>query len=255
MNIEFKNTWAYMAFRDDGIIFHGKPNGFTEDAYHRFIPYESISKIGSTFGCLTIEGKNLNIIFPYEKADKKSMKEMIAYAKNHMVVKPFDEFYLLKPIEECGEVDVIDKDATEKFFTPKLCRLQCKKCGHIIYYTIEQLEAKIEQSKKVALNAMVGYAGALSGNYAASAVYNTAASNEADKSKEILDLEHCPKCYSKELERIEPITMDEYKKIENAENKPTISNADEIKKFKELLDMGVITEEEFNAKKKELLGL
>ncbi len=34
-----------------------------------------------------------------------------------------------------------------------------------------------------------------------------------------------------------------------------ISVADEIKKFKELLDLGVITQEEFNAKKKELLGL
>ena len=33
------------------------------------------------------------------------------------------------------------------------------------------------------------------------------------------------------------------------------SVADEIKKFKELLDMGAITEEEFNAKKKQLLGL
>lgn len=31
--------------------------------------------------------------------------------------------------------------------------------------------------------------------------------------------------------------------------------ADELKKFKELLDMGVITQEEFDAKKKELLGL
>ena len=30
---------------------------------------------------------------------------------------------------------------------------------------------------------------------------------------------------------------------------------DEIKKFKELLDMGAITQEEFDAKKKELLGL
>ena len=39
---------------------------------------------------------------------------------------------------------------------------------------------------------------------------------------------------------------------------PTIastSNADEIKKYKELLDMGVITQEEFDAKKKQLLGL
>ena len=34
-----------------------------------------------------------------------------------------------------------------------------------------------------------------------------------------------------------------------------VSAADEIKKFKELLDMGAITQEEFDAKKKELLGL
>ena len=34
-----------------------------------------------------------------------------------------------------------------------------------------------------------------------------------------------------------------------------ISSADELKKYKELLDNGIITEEEFNAKKKQLLGL
>lgn len=33
------------------------------------------------------------------------------------------------------------------------------------------------------------------------------------------------------------------------------SNADELKKFKELLDSGVITQEEFDTKKKQLLGL
>lgn len=33
------------------------------------------------------------------------------------------------------------------------------------------------------------------------------------------------------------------------------STADELKKFKELLDMGIITQEEFDAKKKQLLGL
>lgn len=55
--------------------------------------------------------------------------------------------------------------------------------------------------------------------------------------------------------------------IENAiaeRNKPTsnqtiinqaASSADELKKFKELLDAGIITQEEFNAKKKQLLGL
>ena len=33
------------------------------------------------------------------------------------------------------------------------------------------------------------------------------------------------------------------------------SGADELKKYKELFDMGIITEEEFDAKKKQLLGL
>ena len=38
-------------------------------------------------------------------------------------------------------------------------------------------------------------------------------------------------------------------------NTPATSNADELKKFKELLDAGIITQEEFDAKKKQLLGL
>lgn len=36
---------------------------------------------------------------------------------------------------------------------------------------------------------------------------------------------------------------------------PALSNADELKKYKELLDMGAITQEEFDAKKNQLLGL
>ena len=35
---------------------------------------------------------------------------------------------------------------------------------------------------------------------------------------------------------------------------PALSAADEIKKYKELLDIGAITQEEFDKKKKELLG-
>ncbi|MGI6030792.1 MAG: SHOCT domain-containing protein [Eubacteriales bacterium] len=42
---------------------------------------------------------------------------------------------------------------------------------------------------------------------------------------------------------------------QNAGGSQTISSADELKKFKELLDSGVITQEEFEAKKKQLLGL
>lgn len=45
-----------------------------------------------------------------------------------------------------------------------------------------------------------------------------------------------------------------YKNIRNAPTE-TLSPADELKKFKDLLDSGVITQEEFDAKKKQLLGL
>jgi len=51
------------------------------------------------------------------------------------------------------------------------------------------------------------------------------------------------------------------KKIEEIKNAPVggivqqISPAEELMKFKELLDMGVITQDEFDAKKKQLLGI
>lgn len=46
--------------------------------------------------------------------------------------------------------------------------------------------------------------------------------------------------------------------LQNKDNQPetsSTSDADEILKFKELLDAGVITEEEFEAKKKQILGI
>ncbi len=45
------------------------------------------------------------------------------------------------------------------------------------------------------------------------------------------------------------------KETQNATVVMQTSAADELKKFKELLDSGVITQEEFDAKKKQLLGL
>ena len=42
---------------------------------------------------------------------------------------------------------------------------------------------------------------------------------------------------------------------QSTSNGVIVSEADDIKKFKELLDMGAINQEEFDAKKKQLLGL
>lgn len=58
-------------------------------------------------------------------------------------------------------------------------------------------------------------------------------------------------------ECINGLLMNRQKKENNSQTtikqEIPLSNADELKKYKELLDMGVITQEEFNAKKRQLL--
>ena len=61
-----------------------------------------------------------------------------------------------------------------------------------------------------------------------------------------------------EIRRLIPNKDEAVVRIEAQKNTGTetvTSSADELKKYKELLDSGVITQEEFDAKKKQLLGL
>lgn len=60
-------------------------------------------------------------------------------------------------------------------------------------------------------------------------------------------------------EEIKSAIIEKKKSMQKVEETVTknapVSNAEELKKYKELLDSGVITQEEFDAKKKQLLGL
>ena len=58
-----------------------------------------------------------------------------------------------------------------------------------------------------------------------------------------------------EINRILIERQNETAKPIEAKQEALQSNADELKKYKELLDGGIITQEEFDAKKKQLLGL
>ncbi len=51
------------------------------------------------------------------------------------------------------------------------------------------------------------------------------------------------------------VAVKKFKEMPQAVGAAGVSGADELKKYKELLDSGVISEEEFAAKKKQLLGL
>ena len=67
--------------------------------------------------------------------------------------------------------------------------------------------------------------------------------------------------YNKLKDEMPGIYEDIQKRVREAKtaNTPTVqaavSPAEELKKFKELVDMGVITQEEFEAKKKQILGI
>ena len=58
-----------------------------------------------------------------------------------------------------------------------------------------------------------------------------------------------------EIKEVMTKYQEENSKHETTTINAALSPADELKKFKELLDMGIITQEEFDAKKKQILGL
>lgn len=65
---------------------------------------------------------------------------------------------------------------------------------------------------------------------------------------------------NREAQDIHDYLNNKLREIKSTKNTPIVqaapaSAADELKKFKDLLDMGIITQEEFDAKKKQLLGL
>ena len=62
---------------------------------------------------------------------------------------------------------------------------------------------------------------------------------------------------NEQMREVRDYIQGQIRAIKNGNNAPqatTFSAADELKKYKELLDMGAITQEEFEAKKKQLLG-
>lgn len=125
-------------------------------------------------------------------------------------------------------------------------RMRCNVCGNIYCFTGKDLKDNVKAAKSAALSSVGTVAGALSGNWIAGAVNNQNANNEMSK---IRDYSRCPKCNSTD---VTPISDDEKISCESSNN---VSVADELKKFKELLDMGAISQDEFDEKKKQLLGL
>lgn len=125
-------------------------------------------------------------------------------------------------------------------------RILCGNCGHVYCYTRGDLKRNLKNLNAAGLSEIGKVSGALSGNWAAAAVNNQDAINSHSK---VVNYSRCPKCNSSDVHQL---GEDEVVPPTPSTN---VSATEEIKKFKELLDMGIITQEEFDAKKKQLLGL
>lgn len=128
-------------------------------------------------------------------------------------------------------------------------RKKCAVCGKIMCYTLEDLKENERLAKQSVTDNVVALFGTLSGNYTASAVHQQTGEDNLNR---IVDYSKCPNCGSRDLV---DITDAELAQIHTTPTKSTSSAADELKKYKELLDIGAITQAEFDAKKKQLLGL
>lgn len=130
-------------------------------------------------------------------------------------------------------------------------RMRCNVCGKVFCYTYSDLERNAnfaQAAKSFTRGALVdALVGTKIGMYENMKLGNDAVGR-------ITDYSRCPHCNSSSLTEI---TDDEQEASNNLESPsaPQTSAADEIKKFKELLDSGIITQAEFDAKKKQLLGL
>lgn len=156
----------------------------------------------------------------------------------------------------------------EKLKTGVEIRKRCNVCGNVFCFNYQDYiknQNLAKQADKAELrSALSGLAGGLN-MIGGSALVGSSQSNQMENAQshadilksQIRDFNRCPNCNSSDLTEL---TDEEFKAAIAAKNAPVApaaapSVADELKKFKELLDLGAITQEEFDAKKKQLLGL
>lgn len=144
-------------------------------------------------------------------------------------------------------------DGKDNSFTDRKYYRKCSACGKVYCYTDRDIKENVELANKAKQEANRGILNALGGTSIESTMNRH---RTEDLLNQIKDYKKCIYCKSS---NIQTITEEQFK-AEEAKSAPAaggggVSAADELKKFKELMDAGVITQEEFDAKKKQLLGL
>lgn len=250
MNEEFRNkSGDYCAFTDDGIMCKNSVK-------NRFYPYGSIDKIGFSLGSLDITGKRNGetLAFLYVASDKQQkvrIKELIAFAKSKMKDAPKTDVVEITPKKSVEEVEA-ERRAKKQEEAAKIeammneeIRMKCNVCGKVFCYSLDDVAESKSHEKWARAHSVASLFGTRMD------MYGQQSQAEAERCK-VVDYTRCPSCRSTNLSRL---TDGEQNVPTESTNTTPNAGIDEIKKYKELLDMGIITQEEFDAKKKQLLGL
>lgn len=238
-----------LVFDENGITYERERDKFLKGnglIFHAFIPYKRIMNFEFVFDMYSIEitfranGKIRKIAFSDGKKIKFKMKSAIRFAKSQMINSTYD-----------GDVVIYDENPNA-YRDERTWIMHCLDCGHVYQYTDDDIRRNHQKINEANTSLLSSLLSCMGGNYLGSILFSQEAKNSLDSS---IDYHHCPKCRSGKLMRI---TEDELEKLNEEKRSSTsvpTSCADELKKLKELLDSGVITQEEFDAKKKQLLGL
>ena len=207
---------------------------------------ESINKICEKYPEIHIGGNYTNgVETPDDNYNLKNSKK-VKYKKElySESIEHFDINAFLPEVEEEKE-EQINKEYIKK----------CNVCGHIFCYTDQDIKENATNALASGLSAVGAIANILGGNsYQA---YESTKVSDRNSSK-VKDFDRCPKCNSTNVVLVdgeELMKKEDNSTSTNQPAQPQVSVVDELKQLKELLDIGIITQEEFDAKKKQLLGL
>lgn len=216
---------AVITVTDEGFRYVGKAlrrGSAKNERVDEFVEYSKIVEFKKTMGVYNITGNG----YTYTIAVDKSDKEAIEYIHQRFM-------------QEQNKPHI----------------MKCNICGQIYTYTFAEMDEQLKKMKTAAGSMVGATLTSLASSRLVGSVQSGNAQAQVNSAADKLDaLSRCPNCRSTDATEI---TAEEAAKIRAASTVPVqaASNADELKRFKELLDSGIITQEEFDAKKKHLLGL
>jgi len=175
--------------------------------------------------------------------------------KTYSLTYPYNELenykIAIKHIKAHSGSEELQMGQAERDLGHDEIRKKCNVCGKVFCYTMEDYRKNAARQAQAGIHALGSVATAV-GSSAVGTYANQHMMNEQEK--KIVNYEECPHCHSKDLTRLTGEEWEKYGENETAP-KDDLTAAESLKAYKDLLDSGVITQEDFNAKKKQLLGL